>query len=125
LIGNHPLDRSQSKREKCVATALQRRPYGLRTDELAESHHRRFPVVSERRFLEWIGKAVPDSWNRTYSADQIAALSKLSHGTLEELVRFGLLDPRGGLVGFRDLASARQVSSLFANGIGLSEIIAA
>ena len=30
------------------------------------------PVVSERRFLEWIGKAVPDSLNRTYSADQIA-----------------------------------------------------
>ena len=41
LIGNDPLDGSQSKREKCVATALQRRPYGLRTDELAESHHRR------------------------------------------------------------------------------------
>ena len=41
LIGNNPLDRSQGKREKCVATALQRRPYGLRTDEFAESHHRR------------------------------------------------------------------------------------
>src|SRR5262249_55096604 len=52
------------------------------------------PVVSERRFLEWIGKAVPDSWHRTYSADQIAALSKLSSGTVNELVRFGLLDPR-------------------------------
>jgi hypothetical protein len=81
------------------------------------------PVVSERRFLEWIGKAVPDSWHRTYSADQIATLSKLSSDTIDELVRFGLLDPRGGLFGFRDLASARQVSSLFANGIGLSEII--
>jgi TolA-binding protein len=81
------------------------------------------PAVSERRFLEWIGKAVPDSWHRTYSADQIAALSKLSSVTIDELVRFGLLDPRGGLFGFRDLASARQVSSLFANGIGLSEII--
>ena len=53
------------------------------------------PVVSERRFLEWIGKAVPDSLNRTYSAGQIATLSKLSHGTIEELVRFGLLNPRG------------------------------
>jgi tetratricopeptide (TPR) repeat protein len=81
------------------------------------------PAVSERRFLEWIGKAVPDSWNRTYSAEQIAALSKLSSDTVDELVRFGLLDPRGGLFGFRDLASARQISSLFANGIGLSEII--
>src|SRR5260370_31018039 len=81
------------------------------------------PVVSERHFLEWIGKAVPDSLNRTYSAGQIATLSKLSHGTVEELVRFGLLNPRGGLFGFRDLASARQVSNLFTHGIGLSEII--
>jgi len=66
------------------------------------------PVVSERRFLEWIGKAVPDSWHRTYSADQIAALSKLSSDTIDELVRFGLLDPRGGLFGFRDLARWRH-----------------
>jgi hypothetical protein len=61
--------------------------------------------------------------NRTYSAGQIATLSRLSHGTVEELVRFGLLNPRGGLFGFRDLASARQISNLFAHGISLSEII--
>jgi hypothetical protein len=60
---------------------------------------------------------------RTYSADQIAALSKLSNSAIEELVRFGLLDPRGGLFGFRDLASARQTSKLFAHGIALSEIL--
>jgi tetratricopeptide (TPR) repeat protein len=81
------------------------------------------PVVSERRFLEWIGKSVPDRLNRTYSADQIAALSKLSSNTIDELVRFGLLDPREGLFGFRDLASARQISKLFEHGIALSEII--
>src|SRR5262249_6437842 len=56
-------------------------------------------------------------------ADQIASLSKLSNSTIEELVRFGLLNPRGGLFGFRDLASARQISSLFAHGISLSEIL--
>jgi tetratricopeptide (TPR) repeat protein len=61
--------------------------------------------------------------HRTYSADQIATLSTLSNGTIDELVRFGLLDPRGGLFGFRDLASARQISKLFADGIALSEII--
>jgi tetratricopeptide (TPR) repeat protein len=87
------------------------------------SRRRAIPVVSERRFLEWIGKGVPDSLHRTYSADQIAALSKLSSRTIDELVRFGLLNPRGGLFGFRDLASARQISNLFAHGIGLSEII--
>ena len=80
-------------------------------------------MVSERRFLEWIGKAVPDSLHRTYSADQIASLSKLSSSTVDELVRFGLLTPRGGLFGFRDLASARQISNLFAHGISLSEIL--
>ena len=57
-----------------------------------------------------IGKAVPDSLNRTYSAGQIATLSKLSHGTVEELVRFGLLNPRGGLFGFRDLADNSAAS---------------
>jgi hypothetical protein len=41
LIGNHALNRSQRKREKCVAAALQRRSYRLGTDEFAESHHRR------------------------------------------------------------------------------------
>src|SRR5947208_558301 len=81
------------------------------------------PVVSERRFLEWIGKVVPDSLNRTYSAEQIAALSKLSGSTVDELVRFGLLDPREGLFGFRDLANARQIAKLFEHGIALSEII--
>jgi TolA-binding protein len=81
------------------------------------------PVVSERRFLEWIGKAVPDTWNRTYSTGQIATLSRLSHGTVQDLVRFGLLNPRGGLFGFRDLAAARQIANLFEHGISLSEIV--
>jgi tetratricopeptide (TPR) repeat protein len=96
---------------------------GRPSNKLSRAGSYGIPVVSERHFLEWIGKAVPDSWNRTYSAGQIATLSKLSHGTVEELVRFGLLNPRGGLFGFRDLASARQVSNLFTHGIGLSEII--
>src|SRR5258708_39377131 len=38
LVVTSPLDRSQSNREKSVATALQRRSYRLRTDELAEAH---------------------------------------------------------------------------------------
>jgi hypothetical protein len=96
---------------------------GRPSNKLSRASTYGIPAVSERRFLEWIGKAVPDSLHRSYSADQIAALSKLSSGTVDELVRFGLLDPRGGLFGFRDLASARQISKLFANGIILSEII--
>jgi tetratricopeptide (TPR) repeat protein len=96
---------------------------GRPSNKLSRAGSYGIPVVSERRFLEWIGKAVPDSLNRTYSADQIAALSKLSINTIEELVRFGLLDPREGLFGFRDLAGARQISKLFEHGIALSEII--
>src|SRR5215467_6758920 len=96
---------------------------GRPSNKLTRAGSYGIPVVSERRFLEWIGKAVPDSLHRTYSADQIASLSKLSNSTIDELVRFGLLDPRGCLFGFRDLASARQISKLFAHGISVSEIL--
>jgi tetratricopeptide (TPR) repeat protein len=96
---------------------------GRPSNKLSKASTYGIPAVSERRFLEWIGKTVPDSLHRTYSADQIASLSKLSSNTIDELVRFGLLNPRGGLFGFRDLASARQISELFAHGIALSEII--
>ncbi len=81
------------------------------------------PVVSERRFLEWIGKAVPDSVQKTYSGEQLAALSKLSSETVQELAQLGLLDERGGRFGFRDLASARQIAKLLTDGVLLSEII--
>jgi Tetratricopeptide repeat/BRCA1 C Terminus (BRCT) domain len=81
------------------------------------------PVATERRFLEWIGKAVPDSVHKTYSIDQIASLSKLPGDTIQELAQFGLLDERGGRFGFRDLASARQFAKLLSDGVTLSEII--
>src|SRR6516165_6750852 len=96
---------------------------GRPSNKLSRAGSYGVPVVSERRFLEWIGKAVPDSWHRTYSADQIAALSKLSSDTVDELVRFGLLDSRGGLFGFRDLSRARHGFSLVANWIGVSDIV--
>jgi hypothetical protein len=68
--------------------------------------------------LEWTGKAVPDSLHRTYSADQVATLSKLSHNTFDKLVRFGLLDPRGGLFGFRDQSQQLRASSRGLSGEG-------
>ena len=81
---------------------------GRPSNKLSRASTYGIPAVSERRFLEWIGKAIPDSLHRTYSASQIAALSKLSSGTVDELVRFGLLDPRGGLFGFRKAGSHRR-----------------
>jgi hypothetical protein len=80
-------------------------------------------VVSERRFLEWIGKAVPNEVQKTYSAEQLAALSELTSTTVQELVQFGLLDERGGRFGFRDLASARQIAKLLRDGVRLPEIV--
>src|ERR1039457_327144 len=79
------------------------------------------PVVSERRFLEWIGKTVPDSVHKTYAADQLAALSKLSTDMIRELAQLGLLDERGGHFDFRDLAGGRQIAKLLTDGGRLSE----
>jgi tetratricopeptide (TPR) repeat protein len=81
------------------------------------------PVVSERRFLEWIGKVAPNSLHKTYSVAQIAALSALTPSKIEQLVRLGILDERDGLFGFHELAAARQVAKLLAAGVPLSLVI--
>src|SRR5215471_9127925 len=85
---------------------------GRPSNKLSRANSYGIPVVSERRFLEWIGKAIPDSVQKTYSGEQLAALSKMSAETIQELAQFGLLDERGGRFGFRDLASARQIAKL-------------
>src|ERR1700720_2714982 len=69
---------------------------GRPSNKLSRATSYGIPVLSERRFLEWIGKAVPDGLQKTYSGEQLAALSKLSSETIQELVQFGLLDERGG-----------------------------
>ena len=98
---------------------------GRPSNKLSRANAYGIPVANERRFLEWIGKAVPDSVHKTYSADRLAALSKLSSDMILKLAQLGLLDERGGCFGFRDLASARQIAKLLADGVRLSEIIRA
>ena len=95
---------------------------GRPSNKLSRANAYGIPVANERRFLEWIGKAIPDSVHKTYSADQLATLSKLSSGMIQELAQLSLLDERGGHFGFRDLASARQIAKLLADGVRLSEI---
>jgi Flp pilus assembly protein TadD len=95
---------------------------GRPSNKLGRANAYGIPVASERRFLEWIGKTVPDAVHKTYSVDQIAALSHLSGDMIRELTQFGLLDERSGRFGFRDLASARQIAKLLADGVRLSEI---
>jgi tetratricopeptide (TPR) repeat protein len=98
---------------------------GRPSNKLSRATAYGIPVANERRFLEWIGKVLPDSVHKTYSGDQIAALSKLSGDMILKLARLGLLDERDGRFGFRDLASARQIAKLLADGVRLSEIIRA
>jgi tetratricopeptide (TPR) repeat protein len=98
---------------------------GRPSNKLSRAIEYGIPVVSERRFLEWIGKAVPDSVKKTYSADQLAALTKMSIGMIRELAQLSLLDERDGHFGFRDLASARQIAKLLNDGVRLSEVIRA
>src|SRR5262249_22466789 len=58
----------------------------------------------------------------TYTAEQLAHLSKLPAGVVEQLAMFGLIEGRSSLYGFRDLAAARQVAGLLAAGTKLSAI---
>ena len=44
---------------------------GRPSNKLSRASAYGVPVVSERPFLEWIGKPVPDSVHKTYSADQL------------------------------------------------------
>jgi tetratricopeptide (TPR) repeat protein len=98
---------------------------GRPSNKLSRATEYGIPVVSERRFLEWIGKAAPEGVQKTYSADQLAALSKMSIGMIRELAQLSILDERDGCFGFRDLASARQIAKLLNDGVRLSEIIRA
>ena len=92
---------------------------GRPSNKLSRATAYGIPIVSERRFLEWIGKAVPDNVQKTYSADQLAALSKMSMAMIRELAQLSLLDERDGRFGFRDLASARQIAKLLNDGVRL------
>jgi BRCA1 C Terminus (BRCT) domain len=96
---------------------------GRPSNKLARARSYSVPAVSERRFLEWTGKFIPDNANKAYSVDQLASLSGLSGDKVQELAQLSLLDERAGRFGFRDLASARQIAKLLADGVRLSEII--
>src|SRR5712691_327965 len=79
-------------------------------------------IASERRFLEWAGRAAPDDQAKTYSAGQISALAALPSEVIDELTAFGLLHSREDRYGFRDLTAARQLAELFKLGVTLSTI---
>jgi tetratricopeptide (TPR) repeat protein len=98
---------------------------GRPSNKLSRATALGIPIVSERRFLEWAGKSVSNHDQKTYSPDQLAALSKMSIGMIRKLSQLSLLDEQDGRFGFRDLASARQLAKLLNDGVRLSEIIRA
>jgi tetratricopeptide (TPR) repeat protein len=95
---------------------------GRPSNSLAQAKSYRVPIASERQFLEWLGRSIPQQEARTYTADQLASLSKLPMDVIDQLAIFGLVEARAGCFGFRDLAAARQVASLLAAGTALSVI---
>src|SRR3954464_4331728 len=96
---------------------------GRPSKSLSVAHSYGIAVASERRFLEWAGRTVPDAQAKTYSAAQISSLSGLPLEVVERVTDFGLLDRRDDHYGFRDLSAARQLSDLFDAGIAVSTII--
>ncbi len=98
---------------------------GRPSNKLSRATALGIPIVSERRFLEWVGKSASANDQKSYSADQLAGLSRMSIGMIRELAQLSLLDERDGRFGFRDLASARQIAKLLNDEVRLSEIIRA
>lgn len=95
---------------------------GRPSNSLRRARELGIPVVGERRFLEWLGRAAPDEQQRIYDAGQLSGLAGLPGSIVEQLSIYGLLEPRSGRFGFRDLAAARQVAELLAAGVSLSTI---
>lgn len=95
---------------------------GQPSNSLRRAKEHGVAIISERRFLEWIGRAPPGEQLKTYSADQIAAHAGLPDAVIEQLSIYGLLDPSEGRYGFRDLAAARQIGELLAAGVSPSTI---
>lgn len=95
---------------------------GRPSNSLAHARSYDVPIASESQFLAWIGKKIPDEQAKTYTADQLASLSRLPPEAVDQLAMLGLIEARHGLYGFRDLAAARQVAGLLAAGTKLSAI---
>jgi tetratricopeptide (TPR) repeat protein len=97
-------------------------PDGSPSNSLAKAKLYGVPIASERRFLTWAGKSLPDSQTRAYTKEHLASLSRVSLDLIDQFAMFGLIEPSDNLFGFRDLAAARQIANLLASGVKLSSI---
>jgi hypothetical protein len=69
---------------------------GRPSKSLTQAKSYGIPIVSERRFLEWVGKISPEKQVKAYTTDELAALSKLPTDVVEQLSMFGLIEVRDG-----------------------------
>jgi tetratricopeptide (TPR) repeat protein len=95
---------------------------GQPSNSLAQAKTYGIRIASEREFLAWLGRGLTDEQSKTYTAEQIASLARLPGEVIDQLAALGLIEPRDGRFGFRDLAAARQVAGLLAAGTKLSVI---
>jgi len=82
---------------------------GRPSNSLARAKSYRVPIASERQFLQWLGKSAPAGQAKTYTADQLAALSKLPKEIVDQLSMFGLIEASNGLYGFRICSTRRCI----------------
>ena len=92
------------------------------SSSLAKARRYGIPIASECRFLELVGASAPDDEVKSFTAQELASIGKLPAEVVEQLSIFGLIEARGGLFGFRDVAAARQIARLFACGTTLSTV---
>src|SRR6478672_8001496 len=57
---------------------------GRPSNKLSRATALRIPIVSERLFLEWVGRSPSDNDQKTYSVEQLAALTKMSRSMIQE-----------------------------------------
>jgi tetratricopeptide (TPR) repeat protein len=83
-------------------------------------------VVSEMALRRCIGLSPPRlPENRMLAAAEVADRSRLSPGVVRCLALYDVLEPEGGLYGYRDLLAAREVRRLLDAALPLSAILQA
>ena len=92
---------------------------------LAEADARGLECLSENAFLAAVGlRSPPDAASRTIPLDIVGRRAGLDEGTVRILTLFDIVEPVEGRCGFHNLAAAKEVARLCAEGIALAEVVA-
>ena len=92
---------------------------------LAEADARGVVCLSENAFLVAVGlRSPPEGAPRTIPLDILGRRAGLDDSSVRILALFDVIEPVEGLCGFHDLAAAKEVARLCAEGIALAEVVA-